>query len=134
MSLEAVKDKKFDVIICCSALVLLEDAAAALKQWTTFLKPRGRLVTDVTHPLNLASGLVFERVGRRLQRPLPWYREPFQKPEDLQSIMEAAGLKPVEVIFLSIYDIEGTDKLEDYIVPSLDKPKSTKNTTSQRPT
>lgn len=122
-TLDAIKDQKFDVIICCSALVLLEDAGAALKQWTTYLKPGGRLVIDVTHPLNLASGLVFERVGRRMERPLPWYREPFQTPDDLQSIMEAAGLNPVEVIFLSIYDIEGTDKLEDYIVPSFDKPK-----------
>ena len=123
-SLDAIKGQQFDVIICCSALVLLEDAAAALRQWTTYLKPGGRLVTDVTHPLNLSSGLVFERVGRRLQRPLPWYREPFQKPEDLRSIMEAAGLNPVEVIFLSIYDIEGTERLEDYIMPSFDKPKN----------
>lgn len=122
-TLEAIANKSFDLIICCSALVLLEDAAAALKNWTTYLKPGGRLVVDVTHPMNLATGLVFERIGTQLQRPVPYYREPFQTPEDLKTRMEAAGLRDIDMTSLSIMDIPGTDDLKDYIVPDVSKPK-----------
>jgi ubiquinone/menaquinone biosynthesis C-methylase UbiE len=122
-SLPALEGKLFDVIICCSALVLLEDAAAALRHWTSYLKPGGRLVTDVTHPMNLAAGTAFERVGRRMQKPVPYYREPFQTPDDLRSRMEAAGLHGVEIVFLSIQNIPGTDDLKDFIVPDVSKPK-----------
>lgn len=121
-TLEAVKDKKFDLIICCSALVLLRDPAQAVKHWTTFLKPGGRLVTDVTHPNNLISGTVFEHVGNRLGCPLPWYRLAFQSGEDLKKVMEAAGLHNVDIKLLSQLDIPGTEKLEDYICP-LSRPK-----------
>ena len=122
-SLDAVKDKQFDLISCCSALVLLENAGQALKHWTTYLKPGGRLIVDATHPNNLITWLVFERVGKILQRPIPVYRLPFQKAEDLQSLMEDAGLHPVDVKLMSQQKIEGTEKLEDYIRPSVTDPK-----------
>jgi ubiquinone/menaquinone biosynthesis C-methylase UbiE len=114
-TLDALKDKQFDLITCCSALVLLPDPAGALKQWVTFLKPGGRLITDVTHPNNLISGLAFERVGIALQQPLPWYRLPFQKAEDLCDIMKAAGLHSIDVKLISLMDVDGSDDLEDYI-------------------
>jgi hypothetical protein len=37
--------------------------------------------------------------------------------------MEAAGLGDVAIMFLSIHDIPGTNRLEDYIVPDTHKPK-----------
>ena len=114
-TLDALKVKKFDLITCCSALVLLPDPAAALKQWVTFLKPGGRLITDATHPNTLISGRVFGRVGIALQRPVPWYRLPFQTAEDLSDVMKAAGLRFTNVKFVAQFDIEGTDKLEDYL-------------------
>jgi ubiquinone/menaquinone biosynthesis C-methylase UbiE len=114
-TLDALKDKQFDLITCCSALVLLPDPAGALKQWVTFLKPEGRLITDVTHPNNLISGLVFERIGIALDRPLPWYRLPFQKVEDLCDIMKAAGLHSIDVKLISLMDVDGSDDLQDYI-------------------
>ena len=122
-SLDGVNGKQFDLITCCSALVLLEDADQALKHWTTYLKPGGRLIVDVTHPNNLLSGLVFERVGNILKRPIPWYRLAFQKAENLQSAMENAGLHSVDVKLLSQQQIDGTEKLEDYIRPSVTDPK-----------
>ena len=121
-TLDAVKGKQFDLITCCSALVLLPDPAQAVKHWVAFLKPGGRLITDVTHPNNLISGLVFERVGIALGRPLPWYRIPFQKVEDLQIVMEGAGLHSVDVRMVSQLDIPGTDDLKDYLCP-LTNPK-----------
>lgn len=122
-SLDALKKRKFDLITCASALVLLERPGQALKKWASYLKPGGRLVVDVTHPQNLTSGIVFEKVGQIIGRPLPWNRLNFQKPDDLQGAMEAAGLQHVEVKFLSQQDIDGTELLEDYIRPSLFSPK-----------
>lgn len=127
-TLTAIKDKKFDLITCCSALVLLPEPQQALKQWVSFLKPGGRLITDATHPNNLISGLVFERVGNALQRPLPWYRLPFQTPQDLHSVMEAAGLHSVDVKLLAQQTIQGTEALADYICDP-DKPKVQKEYT-----
>lgn len=122
-SLDATKDKQFDIITCCSALVLLEHPADALIQWVTYLKPGGRLIVDVTHSQNLTSGVAFERVGRILEKPVPWYRLAFQKPDDLREIMEAAGLHNVDIKFMSQLGGDGTDKLEDYIRPSFSDPK-----------
>lgn len=113
-SLEALKGKQFDVITCCSALVLLEHPEEALKHWTTFLKPKGRLIVDATHPQNTTTGVVFEKVGNILGRPLPWYRLNFQKPEDLQTKMEAAGLHNIDIKLLSQLGGD-SDKLEDFV-------------------
>lgn len=121
-NLDILKGKQFDIITCCSALVLLEHPTQALKHWVPFLKPGGRLIVDVTHPQNLTSGVIFEKVGQILGRPLPWYRLAFQKPDDLREVMEAAGLRNVDIKFMSQLG-EGSDKLEDYIRPSFDEPK-----------
>ena len=120
-SLDAIKPGIFDVITCCSALVLLEHPGQALKQWVTYLKSGGRLVVDVTHPQNLTTGVVFEQVGRIIGKPLPWYRLTFQTPEDLQILMEAAGLHPINIIFMAQQKTtESTADLEDYIRPLSD--------------
>ncbi|KAK5677336.1 hypothetical protein LTS10_009906 [Elasticomyces elasticus] len=105
---------KFDAIICASALVLLQDPSNAIRQWTGFLKPGGRLIVDVTHPRYQISLISFERVGRALGRLLPFYRVPFQKPEDLRALMEQAGLHDIEVTLLSQMDIAGVDTLNAY--------------------
>lgn len=114
-TLDAIKGKQFDLIVCCSALVLLPDPLQALKQWVSFLKPGGRLITDVTHPNNLIAGTVFERVGNALQKPLPWYRLAFQTGEDLSDAMKEAGLHSIDVKLLAQLEIKGTNALEDYV-------------------
>ncbi len=121
-SLESIKGQRFDLISCCSALVLLPQPGDALKHWVTYLKPGGRLIIDVTHPQNLTSGIVFERVGLILERPMPWYRTLFNAPGDLKSIMEAAELRDVTITFMSQLG-KGSDKLEDYIRSSFSNPK-----------
>jgi ubiquinone/menaquinone biosynthesis C-methylase UbiE len=116
--LDAVNElqgKQFDAIICASALVLLEDAAGALRQWTSYLKPGGRLITDATHPRNQLPFITFERVGRQLDYPVPWYREPFQGPQDLQQIFEAAGLRDVRIRLFAQTIKHATDDWQDYV-------------------
>ena len=122
-TLQAIQGKQFDIITCCSALVLLEHPDQVLQQWATYLKSNGRLLVDVTHPQNLTSGVVFEQVGLILGRPVPWHRLRFQIPEDLQIMLEGAGLTSVSIRFVSQLPIEGTERLEDYIRPSFSDPK-----------
>lgn len=84
-TLEAVNGRQLDIITCCSAVVLFPNPGEVLTHWVSFLKPGGRLIVDVTHPQNSTSGIVFEKVGHILDRPYPWYRLNFQRPEDLRS-------------------------------------------------
>lgn len=117
-TLPVLQEQTFDVITCCSALVLLEHPIEALIEWTKYLKPGGRLVVDVTHIQNLTPGIVMERVGRRMGRPLPWYRLNFPSDDSLRQAMERAGLIKVNVTFLSqIMDSgpEGSQDLKDYL-------------------
>ncbi|KAK5120034.1 hypothetical protein LTR85_007111 [Meristemomyces frigidus] len=113
-SMPELKGKTFDAITCASALVLLEHPAEALKQWASYLKPGGRLITDATHPRSQLALITFERVGRALGKPVPFYRIDFQKPDDLRSIMEGAGLQ-VDVKLISQLDIDGKEDLESYL-------------------
>lgn len=115
-SLEALRDRKFDAITCASALVLLPRPGAALKQWMNYLKPEGRFITDATHPRVLLPGIVLERVGRALNLHIPWYREAFQRPEDLTKMMQEAGLINVEVRRVSqLNSRDGSDELQAFV-------------------
>lgn len=115
-SLEELRDRKFDAITCASALVLLPRPGAALKQWMKYLKPGGRLITDVTHPRVLLPGIVLERVGQALDLHIPWYREAFQRPEDLTKLMQEASLINVEVRRISqLNSRDGSDDLQAFI-------------------
>ncbi|KAK4543127.1 hypothetical protein LTR36_005904 [Oleoguttula mirabilis] len=121
-SLPELKGKRFDVIICASALVLLEHPAEALKQWVSYLEPGGRLITDVTHPQSQLPFIAFERVGHALGKPVPYYRTSFRGPNDLRFIMEAAGLQVADVDLVSQMDIDGKDDLQSYLQDS-DNPR-----------
>lgn len=90
--LEAIRGASFDAITLASAFVLLEDPWAAVKHWATFLKPGGRMIVDVPSPHNLVVGLTFERVGRRLGKKIPYYRDWVKSPDSLQHLIESAGL------------------------------------------
>ena len=114
-TLGALKGQQFDIVTCASALVLLEDAGKAIRHWTQYLRPGGRIIVDATHPQSQLIGITMERVGMRMQKPVPYYRLPFQKPDDLKTVMEKAGLRDVEIKLVSQMAIEGTEQLKDYI-------------------
>jgi 2-polyprenyl-3-methyl-5-hydroxy-6-metoxy-1,4-benzoquinol methylase len=45
---EDVRQRRgFDIVSCCSALVLLADPARAIKKWAKLLKPGGKTIIDV---------------------------------------------------------------------------------------
>ncbi|KAF2819186.1 S-adenosyl-L-methionine-dependent methyltransferase [Ophiobolus disseminans] len=128
---EALKGKTFDVITVASALVLFPDPKAAIEHWSGYLKPGGVLVTDATHPRNLVSGMVLERVARRLDLPIPYNRSWSQSESTLKHTLESAGLEVESVITVHnqagygkrYYDIEQWDDffVENVIVKDVAK-------------
>ncbi|MCJ1392540.1 hypothetical protein MMC18_005408 [Xylographa bjoerkii] len=54
---------KHDAITCASALPLLETPGLAMKDWTTILKPGGRLVVDVPTERSQIPGHIFEEAA-----------------------------------------------------------------------
>ncbi|KNG52591.1 protein-l-isoaspartate(d-aspartate) o-methyltransferase [Stemphylium lycopersici] len=114
---EELKGKQFDVITVASALVLFPDPKAAIEHWAGFLKPGGVIAMDATHPRNLVSGMVLERVARRLQLPIPYNRSWSKSEDTLKQTMESAGLKVEQVLTVEnqagygkrVYELEQWD-------------------------
>ncbi|CAE7007839.1 hypothetical protein CFE70_001507 [Pyrenophora teres f. teres 0-1] len=114
---EELKGKKFDVITVASALVLFPDPQAAIEHWVEFLKPGGMIALDATHPRNLVSGMVLERVARRLELPIPYNRSWSKSEDTLKQTLESAGLEVDQIITVEnqagygrrFYDMEQWD-------------------------
>lgn len=111
-SLDALKGKTFDVITCCSALVLLEHADDALKHWTTYLRPGGRLVVDAIPTQTMLSGIVLERVGKRLGVHIPYYRYWVESAQSLVDALKEAGLADVDIMTLALLNGASKDGKE----------------------
>ncbi|KAF1831201.1 S-adenosyl-L-methionine-dependent methyltransferase [Decorospora gaudefroyi] len=94
---EELKGRQFDVITVASALVLFPDPKAAIEHWTQLLKPRGIIAMDATHPRNLVSGMVLERVARRLELRIPYNRSWSKSEDTLKQTLESAGLEVDQV-------------------------------------
>ncbi|KAF2994005.1 hypothetical protein E8E13_002577 [Curvularia kusanoi] len=115
--IEMLKGKTFDVITIASALVLFPDPKAAIEHWSQFLKPGGILAVDATHPRNLVSGIVLERVARRLDLPIPYNRCWSKTEATLCGMLESAGLECTSVTTIEnqagygrrLYDLEQWD-------------------------
>jgi len=114
---EELKGKQFDVITLASALVLFPDPQAAIEHWVGFLKPGGVIALDATHPRNLVSGMVLERVARRLELPVPYNRSWSKSEDTLRQTLESAGLEVDQIITVEnqagygrrFYDMEQWD-------------------------
>ncbi|KAH7378429.1 S-adenosyl-L-methionine-dependent methyltransferase [Phaeosphaeria sp. MPI-PUGE-AT-0046c] len=121
---EALKGKLFDLITVASALVLFPDPKAAIEHWSTYLKPGGVLAVDATHPRNLVSGMVLERVARRLELPTPYNRSWSRSEYALRRLLESAGLQVESV--RTIHDqagygkrYYGVDQWDDFFVENV---------------
>ena len=83
----------FDAITCASAIPLLEEPGAAIKQWVTLLKPGGRLVIDVPTQHSQLPGLVFEKVVAAVGVHVLFGRRRVEGAEYLEQLVEDAGLQ-----------------------------------------
>lgn len=128
---EELKGRTFDVITVASALVLFQDPKAAIEHWSEYLKPGGILAVDATHPRNLVSGMVLERVARRLNLPIPYNRSWSKSQFTLKNMLKSAGLEVESVATVHnqagygkrYYDLEQWDDffVENVIVKDVAK-------------
>lgn len=84
----------FDIISCCSAFVLLDDPAEAVKGWVVLLKPgTGRLIIDVpTEDRTLQYLLNYplrHAMGKSMIYDLEWIKDI----HTLEKVFQDAGLK-----------------------------------------
>jgi len=97
-TLDALRDREFDVITICSALVLLDEPAKAVRTWSRFLKPDGRFVVDITTPRIFPAGYALERTGKRLNIPVAYHREWASSEDALRQVIKSGGLRVKEII------------------------------------
>ncbi|CZR68495.1 uncharacterized protein PAC_18394 [Phialocephala subalpina] len=82
----------FDIITVCSALVLLDDPVEAIRHWATYLKPTGRLVLDVPHPMAMLGVRVLSKIAPQFGVDVLGNREWISGPQSLTDVLESAGL------------------------------------------
>ncbi|KAK4945589.1 hypothetical protein LTR10_015208 [Elasticomyces elasticus] len=88
----------FDVISCCSALVLLEDPVRAIKHWATYLKPGGKMIIDVPTEARTLQYLFTMPLRKALEQAYNHDRDWVKDIHTLEGLYEDAGLE-IERLF-----------------------------------
>ena len=83
----------FDVISCCSALVLLPDAKSAINFWAKLLKPGGRIITDVPTEEKTLLRIMTQDLRDAAGLPTDFDWRWVQGSHSLEELMRHAGLK-----------------------------------------
>ncbi|MCJ1411441.1 hypothetical protein MMC19_005530 [Ptychographa xylographoides] len=83
----------YDAITCASAIPLLEDLAAAVKHWATFLKPGGLLAVDVPTEKSQIPGIVFENAAAQVGVKVQFGRSWIYGPRSLENVVIGADLE-----------------------------------------
>jgi SAM-dependent methyltransferase len=83
----------FDVISCCSAIVLLPSALNAVAHWAKLLKPGGRMIIDVPTEDRSLQYLFTVDLAQRLGVLNKFDRSWIENAHSLEKLFEAAGLK-----------------------------------------
>ena len=82
----------FDVISCCSALVLLNDPVGVVRMWVGLLREGGRLIVDVPTEDHTVQYLFMVALRAKLGMGLPFDRDWAQGVESLRRLFEEGGL------------------------------------------
>jgi ubiquinone/menaquinone biosynthesis C-methylase UbiE len=84
----------FDVISCCSAFVLLENPAGAIKEWVALLKPgTGRLIIDVPTEDRTLQYLLNYPLRRALGKAMTYDFDWIKDVHTVEKMFEDAGLE-----------------------------------------
>ena len=82
----------FDVISCCSALVLLGEPTKVVRKWVGLLREGGRLIVDVPTEQRTVQYLFTVALREKLGMALPFDREWVRGMGSLDKVYEEAGL------------------------------------------
>ena len=83
----------FDLIICCSALVLLADPAESIRRWAQLLKPGGRMIIDVPTEDKTVQRLWFHDLREAIGSPLVFHPNLIEDISSLEKWFFEAGLE-----------------------------------------
>lgn len=83
----------FDIITLCSALVLLHDQPAAIKHFSTFLKPGGRMIVDVPTDDKTLQYLFTVDLRQAVGIGMPFDRDWILGVHSLERLYKEAGLE-----------------------------------------
>ena len=85
--------EEFDVITCAAALILLRDPVGAVKNWKGYLKPGGRLITDVQARSANVVMTIFATIADKLGESVQWNSGRWFEQRELEEVMVEAGLQ-----------------------------------------
>lgn len=123
--LKELQPGSFDAISCAFALVLLLNPQDTVKSWLTYLKPGGRLITDMPDqtilPWHIAMDGVFARLDIQAPSDRTWARDG----HSLRVLLEAAGYDVHNIWSarshgpeLKLHDIDDAETVFDRIIKS----------------
>ncbi|PSR78682.1 S-adenosyl-L-methionine-dependent methyltransferase, partial [Coniella lustricola] len=101
----------FDVLLCSTAFVLLQNPEQVVAHWMDYLRPGGAMVIDIPHEHNLRAGSVLEKVVKEHLDPhqkgagFPGNRAWVESRESFCRLLEGAGMR-VEAVHV-LEDITG---------------------------
>ncbi|GLA13533.1 hypothetical protein AnigIFM62618_010786 [Aspergillus niger] len=116
-------EEGFDLITCAAALVLLPDPGRAVRGWMRWLKPGGRIVTDVAARDVHVPSRIFKRISGDLGMGLVWDESWVQGEWSLRELLEGAGLV-VKTVFLTesfqdrVYSVANAEEVFERAVSS----------------
>ncbi|RBQ71423.1 hypothetical protein FVER14953_20698 [Fusarium verticillioides] len=118
--LRLVRHSVTDLTGCPNA----DRGSEVVAHWREYLKLGGRVAIDITHEYNLRSGLLLEKVARRLGMPFPSNRTWIKSKESFSEILESCGfvvervgtLEKIVGLGSTYLGLDKADEQFDYVV------------------
>ncbi|MCJ1377103.1 hypothetical protein MMC17_000194, partial [Xylographa soralifera] len=92
-----------DVITCASAFILLENDIPTLHQWSSYLKPGGRIILDIPTGSSRLTGQVMRLVAQELGTDIFYGTTRAELADSLRDLFQSAGLRPLHVFPSRVY-------------------------------
>lgn len=90
-------NESFDIIFCCSAIVLLTDIATSFKKAYRWLKPGG-FIAFTCPPQTAYLSSVYKSIATKVFNiSLPHILEPLGTPQKCQKLLQQAGFQNIEI-------------------------------------
>lgn len=99
-----------DVITCSAAFVLLDNRIQTLRQWTSYLKPGGRIILDINTASSRLTGQVLALIADELGVELGFPTTREQLAGTLRRVLEVADLMPLYLFASPVYQTREYDK------------------------
>lgn len=90
------EDERFDAIFCATAIVLLSDIPAALRNWYRWLK-KGGIVAFSSWSVTSFFTPIIIKVCAKYDLSLPNLHEPLGSPEKCRTLLQDIGFKDIEI-------------------------------------